>query len=111
MVILEYQRDDGTSPFAIWFDDLDASSAARVTTALTRLAAGNTSNAKGVGAGVSEVKIDFGPGYRVYYGKDGPDLVILLAGGTKKKQHGDIATAKARWLDYKQRKAKGATWR
>jgi putative addiction module killer protein len=107
MQILEYQRDDGTSPFATWFDAVDAIAAARVTTALARLAAGNHSNVKGVGAGVSEVKIDFGPGYRVYFGKDGPDIVILLAGGTKKKQQTDIETAQARWQDYKRRKAGG----
>jgi putative addiction module killer protein len=107
MDILEYQRDDGTSPFATWFGDLDPIAAARVTTALTRLAAANTSNVKGVGAGVLEVKIDFGPGYRVYFGKDGVDIVILLAGGTKKKQQKDIETAQARWQDYKLRKAGG----
>jgi putative addiction module killer protein len=106
--ILEYQRDDGTNPFAIWFDDLDAIAAARVTTALTRLAAGNTSDVKGVGVGVSEIKIDFGPGYREYFGKDGLDIVILLAGGTKQKQQADIETAQARWQDYKRRKAGGA---
>jgi putative addiction module killer protein len=108
MEILEYKRDDGTSPFATWFDGIDAIAAARVTTALTRLAAGNTSNVKGVGAGVSEIKIDFGPGYRVYFGRDGLDIVILLAGGTKKKQHTDIETAQARWQDYKRRKGGGA---
>ncbi|HVZ18675.1 MAG TPA: type II toxin-antitoxin system RelE/ParE family toxin [Terriglobales bacterium] len=75
-----------------------------VTTALYRLGLGNVSNAKGVGSGVSELKIDFGPGYRVYFGNDGDTLVILLGGGTKQKQQRDIETAIERWADYKNRK-------
>jgi phage-related protein len=62
------------------------------------------SNVKGVGSGVLEYRIDFGPGYRIYFGKDGDVLVILLGGGTKKGQQHDIAAAHARWKDYKQRK-------
>jgi putative addiction module killer protein len=67
---------------------------------------GNFSNVKGVGAGVLEYRVDFGPGYRIYFGKDGDVLVILLGGGTKKGQPHDIAAARARWEDYKQRKRK-----
>ena len=59
---------------------------------------------KGVGGGVYERVIDFGPGYRIYFGKDGDKLVILLAGGAKKRQDTDITKAKERWQDYKQRK-------
>lgn len=66
----------------------------------------NFSNVKGVGTGVYEYRIDFGPGYRNYFGKDGDQLVILLAGGTKKRQGADIAAAKEFWQDYKQRKLK-----
>ena len=73
-------------------------------TALTRLAQGNVSNVKGVGSGVFECRIDFGPGYRVYFGKDGERIVIILAGGTKKRQQQDIKAAAANWQDYKQRK-------
>ena len=65
---------------------------------------GNFSNVKGVGGGVFEYRIDFGPGYRVYFGKDGDAVVILLGGGTKKRQDRDIATAHDRWADYKKRK-------
>ena len=65
---------------------------------------GNLSNAKGVGAGVHEYKIDFGPGYRIYFGKDGELLVILLGGGTKKRQQKDITAAQECWADYKRRK-------
>ena len=66
-----YRAADGTEPFTRWFDDLDAVAAAKVTTALTRLGLGNSSNVKGVGSGVFELKIDFGPGYRVYFARDG----------------------------------------
>jgi len=78
--ILEYQDPAGTSPFARWFAGLNATAAARVTVAVMRLGRGNYSNVKGVGAGVYEYKIDFGPGYRVYFGKDGERIVILLGG-------------------------------
>ncbi|NBU58951.1 MAG: type II toxin-antitoxin system RelE/ParE family toxin [Betaproteobacteria bacterium] len=104
MDIRSYETEDGRSPFAEWFDDLDATAAAKITTALTRLGLGNTSNVKGLGSGVFEVKIDFGPGYRVYFGKDGQELVILLGGGTKKKQQRDIERAQDCWKDYKDRK-------
>ena len=68
------------------------------------MALGNLSNVKSVGAGVFERVIDFGPGYRVYFGKDGDRLVILLGGGTKKRQQADIADAQVLWTDYKLRK-------
>jgi putative addiction module killer protein len=70
-----------------------------------RLELGNFSNVKGVGAGVFEYRIDVGPGYRIYFGKDGDALLIMLGGGTKKSQHRDIATAHVRWKDYKKRKS------
>jgi putative addiction module killer protein len=91
-------------PFASWFESLNHEAAAKVTIALTRLEQGNFSNTKGVGGGVYEYKIDFGPGYRIYFGKDGDVLVILLGGGTKKRQRKDILTAQACWVDYKRRK-------
>jgi putative addiction module killer protein len=75
-----------------------------ITVALERLAGGNTSSIKLVGEGVSEYKIDFGPGYRIYFGKDGDRLVILLGGGTKKRQKQDIENAKAAWRECKQLK-------
>ena len=104
MTVLEYLDRAGSSPFAAWFRSLGATAAAKVTTALRRLELGNFSNVKGVGAGVFEYRIDFGPGYRVYFGKDGETVAILVAGGTKKRQERDIADAHARWADYKKRK-------
>lgn len=75
-----------------------------MTVALARLEGGNLSNTKTVGSGVLEYRIDYGPGYRVHFGRDGETLVILLAGGTKQRQQRDIVDAQARWLDYKRRK-------
>jgi putative addiction module killer protein len=107
MRLIEYLNVDGASPFGIWFDDLDAPAAVKVTTSLTRLSLGNVSNVKSVGAGVQELKVDFGKGYRVYFGKDGEQLVVLLAGGTKQRQQRDTEDAKLRWQAYKDRKKKG----
>lgn len=104
MQLLEYLDESGRSPFRRWFDRLDAPAAAKVTIALTRLALGNLSSTKGVGHGVFESRIDFGPGYRVYFGRDGDVLVILLGGGTKTRQSADIVDAHGRWVDYKRRK-------
>lgn len=94
----------GRSPFGSWFDGLEAVTAAKITVALTRLQMGNVSNVKPVGGGVSEYKIDFGPGYRMYFGKDGEKLIILLCGGDKKSQKNDIAKAREYWQQYKDRK-------
>lgn len=106
VTLRQYLDKTGRSPFGRWFDDLDASAAAKVTTALVRVEQGNLSRAKGVGAGVFESTIDFGPGYRVYFGKDGDAIVILLGGGTKKRQPRDIALAHERWADYKRRRTR-----
>jgi len=102
--IREYLTTEGRSPYARWFDGLNARAAAKVATSLVRMEQGNLSGAKGTGAGVSERRIDFGPGYRVYFGKDGDTLIILLGGGTKKRQQKDIETAQNLWREYKQRK-------
>jgi putative addiction module killer protein len=103
----EYEDERGRRPFGRWLDGLAASAAAKVTTALARLETGNTSALKAVGKGVSEVRIDFGPGFRVYVGQDGADLVILLRGSAKARQQQAIADAQTRWADYKARKRRG----
>lgn len=104
MVLKEYEDAEGQSPFGLWFASLDALAAAKVAVALNKVERGAISNVKPVGEGVSEYRIDFGPGYRVYFGMDGQALVILLVGGTKKRQQRDIDTAKSLWTDYKARK-------
>jgi putative addiction module killer protein len=99
-----YIAPDGQSPFERWFAGLDPAARATVTTAIVRLGQGNLSNVKGVGEGVLEYRINFGPGYRVYFGRDGETLVILLSGGTKQRQQRDIASAIGMWADYRRRK-------
>lgn len=102
--VSEYLDAKGNSPYAKWFNRINATAAVKVAAAVHRMELGNFSNVKGVGAGVYEYRIDFGPGYRIYFGKDGDRLVILLAGGTKKRQDADITAAKKYWQDYKRRK-------
>ena len=102
--VLEYLDPTGRSPYTKWFDDLNAPAAAKITAALYRLAEGNFSNVKGVGGGVFERKIDFGPGYRIYFGKDGGAVVILLGGSSKQRQSEAIEVARLRWADYRRRK-------
>ena len=106
MRIREFLDDRGTSPFAKWFGRLDAQAAAKVSVAFIRIESGNLANTKGVGKGVQEFRIHWGPGYRIYFGCDGDEWIILLAGGTKQRQENDIAMAHKRWADYKQRKTR-----
>lgn len=101
--IKEYTEGE-KSPFAEWFNRLDATAAARVDRDIRRLESGNFGAAKVLKGGISELRLDFGPGYRVYYGMDGKTLVILLGGGDKKRQATDIADAVERWERYKKAK-------
>ena len=102
--VKEYLDTEGNSPYTKWFNRLNVTAALKMATAIYRLEQGNFSNVKGVGAGVYEYRVNFGPGYRIYFGKAGERIVILLAGGTKKRQETDITAAKACWRDYKRRK-------
>jgi len=94
--VVEYIDEKGRSPFGRWFDRLPAMAAAKVNTGRHRMAQGNLGDVKPVGEGVSERRIDWGPGYRIYCGMDGSDLIVLLGGGSKKGQQEDIAIAKER---------------
>ena len=107
MIRIEEYVSEGSSPFRRWFDGLDVQAAAGVTVAIERLVEGNISNVKPIGEGAAELKINRGPGYRVYFGWDGKVLVILLGGGTKRRQQNDIEAALRRWRDYKKRKREG----
>ena len=102
--IREYVDSRGRVPFRRWYDGLDAAAAYRVERALDRIAAGNLASLKSVGSGVLECRLHFGPGYRIYLGRDGDAMVILLAGGTKARQQRDIASARVLWRDYRRRK-------
>jgi putative addiction module killer protein len=99
---------DGRSPFADWLDGLDAVTAARLVAVLHRIEAGNFGDVAPVRAGVSERRIDFGPGYRIYFGSIGQPRsirsIVLLCGGTKGEQRRDIPKARQRWKDYRKRK-------
>jgi putative addiction module killer protein len=99
-----YVAEDGSQPFAEWFADVEPVARAKVARAIARMEQGNLSNVKPVGQGVLEYRLDFGPGYRVYFGRDGDVLVILLTGGTKKRQQRDVENAWVNWQDYRDRK-------
>lgn len=102
--VKEYITEEGSSPFADWFNRLDAHAANKVNVYLTRIEQGNTSGIKPLKGALQEVVIDWGPGYRIYVGKDGDELIILLGGGTKKRQQKDIDQAAMLWEEYKRRK-------
>ncbi len=104
--VREFVDANGTSLFGKWVNGLNARAAAKVVAGLARIESGNFSNTKSVSGGVHEIRIGFGPGYRVYFGKDGEKIIILLGGGTKKKQSVDIKKAHELWKDYKRRKNK-----
>ncbi len=95
-----YVTPDGKQPFIKWLESIDRQARRRVETAITRLEEGNTGSLKSVGDGVHEIRLTFGAGFRVYLGQEGDSFVILLHGGTKKRQSDDIARAKALWRDY-----------
>ncbi|MCL5043058.1 MAG: type II toxin-antitoxin system RelE/ParE family toxin [Gammaproteobacteria bacterium] len=99
----EYLDTRGNSPFASWFNELPASVAARIALVLARMEAGNFGDQKPVGEGVIERRIHSGPGYRIYFAYASGRMVLLLGGGSKRRQRWDITEAKARWRDYRLR--------
>jgi putative addiction module killer protein len=101
MILRPYIDREGRNLFELWFRALEPTTRARVSVYLDRLERGNLSNTKSVGGGVMEVRMNFGPGFRAYLGRDGDTLVILLCGGDKKSQRGDIGTAQRLWSEYK----------
>ena len=102
--VLHYVSESGTDYFDAWLRKQSPETRARVQTRIDRVELGNFGDHKGVGGGVFELRIAFGPGYRVYYGRDGHEFVILCGGETKKGQTRDIADARIRWQAYKQEK-------
>ena len=99
--VVHYVSEDGTDSFDAWFRTQSPQVRARIQTRIDRMELGNFGDHRSVGAGVSGLRIAFGPGYRLYYGREGNTLVILLGGGTKARQAQDIATAQASWQAYK----------
>jgi putative addiction module killer protein len=103
--LLEYITSDGKCPFEDWIKALkDVKARALIRVRLNRIILGNLGDCKSVGDGVSELRIDFGPGYRIYFGQDGHTLIILLCAGSKRNQKKDIDQAKRYWSDYLRRK-------
>jgi len=101
-----YEDEAGWRPFDEWFNALPPEYATKVLLARGRIEAGLTGGLKSVGEGVHEWRIDWGPGLRLYVGFDGSRLVLLLGGGTKRRQQADIRAAQSRWADYLQRKVR-----
>ena len=102
----EYLTTDGRSPFIEWLNEVkDTRARARVRVRLDRLSMGNFGDCKGVGQGVRELRIDYGPGYRVYFGQLGDQIILLLWGGTKRAQQKDIQLAQTYWQDFRSRTA------
>ena len=102
--LFEYITEDGDNPFHKWLKSLnDRVARARIRVRLNRLRLGNFGDCKSVGKGVNEIRVDYGPGYRVYFGKSKTTIVILLCGGFKKSQSKDIQLAHAYWADFKRR--------
>lgn len=98
-----YQTETGRCPFQEWFDALDRQIQIVIDARMARVRCGLLGEARSLGGGVWELKFDVGPGYRIYFGRAGMAIVILLHGGIKKGQSGDIATARARWADHLER--------
>jgi putative addiction module killer protein len=102
--VLIYEHHDGNAPYAQWLDGLrDKQAAAKIEIRVRRIRLGNLGYWDPVGDGVGELKIDYGPGYRVYFGRMGTTIIVLLCGGDKKSQRKDIVKAKELWLDFKER--------
>ena len=99
-VVREYVEDSGRIPFRDWLSKLDVTTRARVQARILRFETGNLGDHKEVGGGVWEARLDFGPGYRLYFGRSGRELVLLLTGGDKKSQTKDIKRARAFWAEY-----------
>ncbi len=107
MEILRYVAESGTDVFGKWLMNLrDDRAAAKVLTRIDRLAAGNVGDCRPLREGVWELRIDWGPGYRVYYATAGRRCVLLLCGGDKRTQPSDITRAVGYWKDYQRRTRK-----
>ena len=102
--ILMYTSAAGRSPFIEWLNRLrDVSGRAVIRARIARLRLGNFGDCKAVGGGVSELRVDYGPGYRLYLGRESGLIVVLLCGGDKKSQKSDIVQAQRLWADYRSR--------
>lgn len=100
-----YRTAAGDEPVTVWLSELsDRQARARILVRLERLEIGNFGDCKFLRDGVSELRVDWGPGYRVYFGRDGRTVIVLLCGGDKRKQNADIKRAVELWQEYEKRK-------
>ena len=104
LTIREFLTAAGRNPYRDWIGNLEVTVRARVQARVLRLETGNPGDCRALGGGIWEARLMFGPGYRIYFGRDGEMLLILLTGGTKKRQQRDIDAAKEFWRDYRQGK-------
>ncbi len=105
-----YLTAEGRAPFTEWLDSLrDTRVRVKIRTRLNRIRLGNFGDSASVGEGVKELRIDFGPGYRVYFGQAGTKVVLLLCGGDKSTQTQDILQAKSYWKDHQKRSGHGSS--
>jgi putative addiction module killer protein len=107
LTVRQYVTADGKRPFLEWVRSLTKAVGARIQLRVQRFELGNLGDYKSVGHGVCEARVMFGPGYRIYFGKDGDTIVVLLAGGDKGSQAKDIARAQKFWRDYLEAKKHG----
>lgn len=109
LTIREYLTRDGRSPFREWLDSRVKAVKARIQARLLRFELGNLGDHKSIGEGIWEARVMLGPGYRIYFGKDGDAIIVLLLGGDKGSQAKDIARAQGFWRDYQETKRHGKT--
>jgi putative addiction module killer protein len=107
--VREYLTADGRNRYREWLDTLDVTPRARIQARVLRFSTGNLGDHKNVGGGVWEARVMVGPGYRIYFGKDGGQVVLLLLGGDKSTQTADVPRAQASWKMYQEDKRRGKT--
>jgi putative addiction module killer protein len=97
-----YRTREGKVPFSEWFEAInDPRTRYKIDARLTRIRLGNLGDCQAVGSGVSELRLDYGPGFRIYFGQEGQEIIVLLCGGDKSTQKKDIKKAQVYWADYK----------
>lgn len=109
MDVREYLSADGKNLYRDWLNALDVKPRARIQARVLRFSTGNLGEHKSVGGGVWEARVMFGPGYRIYFGKDGAQLVLLLLGGDKSTQTADVTRAQESWKAYQEDRRRGKT--
>jgi putative addiction module killer protein len=109
LTVREYLTAQGRTPFRYWLAGLDLRVQARVQARVLRFETGNLGDHKSLGGGVWEARLDFGPGYRIYFGKEGVSVILLLLGGEKATQSRDIRLAQRFWVEYKKERKNGKT--